>query len=209
MTGEGLHRAVDPADGEIYLYQQSFLDDAQRTFACFDQPDLKAPITLSVRAPADWLVAANTRPVRGGRRTGRSRRPSRSRPTCSPSPPGATTWSGRGTRGSSSGLWCRRSMREHLDAEDLFTVTRQSFDLQQRLFGRPYPFGDSYDQVFVPGFNAGAMENAGMVTFTDDFLFRSRVTRTGAGCGPRWWRTRWRTCGSATWSRCAGGTTSG
>ena len=175
VTGEGLHRAVDPADGEVYLYQQSFLDDAQRTFACFDQPDLKAPITLTVRAPADWAVGGNTRPARDGAGW-----------VFAPTEPISTylftlaagryhvqrAWHG----GIELGLWCRQSMRDHLDPDDLFTVTRQSFDLQQELFGRPYPFGDSYDQVFVPGFNAGAMENAGMVTFTDDFLFRSKVT---------------------------------
>ncbi|HEY7102446.1 MAG TPA: aminopeptidase N [Mycobacteriales bacterium] len=175
LTGEGLHRAVDPADGAVYLYQQSFLDDAQRTFACFDQPDLKAPLTLTVHAPGDWVVGANTRPTRDGAGW-----------VFAPTEPISTylftlaagpyhverIWHG----GIELGLWCRQSMRDHLDADDLFTATRQSFDLQQELFGGPYPFGDSYDQVFVPGFNAGAMENAGMVTFTDDFLFRSKVT---------------------------------
>ena len=175
VTGEGLHRAVDPADGEVYLYQQSFLDDAQRTFACFDQPDLKAPITLTVQAPADWVVGGNTRPTQDGASW-----------VFTPTEPISTylftlaagpyhvrrAWHG----GIEMGLWCRQSMRDYLDPDDLFTATRQSFDLQQELFGRPYPFGDSYDQVFVPGFNAGAMENAGMVTFTDDFLFRSKVT---------------------------------
>jgi aminopeptidase N len=175
VTGEGLHRAVDPADGAVYLYQQSFLDDAQRTFACFDQPDLKAPITLTVQAPADWVVGGNTRPTRDGASW-----------VFAPTEPISTylftlaagpyrverAWHG----GIEMGLWCRRSMRDYLDPDDLFTVTRQSFDLQQQLFGRAYPFGDSYDQVFVPGFNAGAMENAGMVTFSDDFLWRSKVT---------------------------------
>jgi aminopeptidase N len=175
VTGEGLHRAVDPADGEVYLYQQSFLDDAQRTFACFDQPDLKAPITLSVQAPGGWLVGGNTRATQEGATW-----------SFTPTEPISTylftlaagryhverSWHGT----VELGLWCRQSMREHLDADDLFTVTRQSFELQEGLFGRPYPFGDTYDQVFVPGFNAGAMENAGMVTFTDDFLFRSKLT---------------------------------
>ena len=175
VTGEGLHRAVDPADGEVYLYQQSFLDDAQRTFACFDQPDLKAPITLTVQAPAGWLVGANTRATRDG--TSWSFAPTEPISTYL-----FTLAAGRyhveraWHRGIELGLWCRQSMREHLDADDLFTVTRQSFDLQEELFGRPYPFGDTYDQVFVPGFNAGAMENAGMVTFTDDFLYRSKLT---------------------------------
>jgi aminopeptidase N len=175
VTGEGLHRAVDPADGAVYLYQQSFLDDAQRTFACFDQPDLKAPITLTVQAPPDWVVGANTRPSRDG--AGWVFAPTEPISTYLFTLAAGPYHVERARHGGIElGLWCRQSMRDHLDADDLFTVTRQSFDLQQELFGRPYPFGDSYDQVFVPGFNAGAMENAGMVTFTDDFLFRSKVT---------------------------------
>ena len=175
VTGEGLHRAVDPADGAVYLYQQSFLDDAQRTFACFDQPDLKAPITLTVQAPPDWVVGANTRPSRDG--AGWAFAPTEPISTYLFTLAAGPYHVERARHGGIElGLWCRQSMRDHLDADDLFTVTRQSFDLQQELFGRPYPFGDSYDQVFVPGFNAGAMENAGMVTFTDDFLFRSKVT---------------------------------
>ena len=175
VTGEGLHRAIDPADGAVYLYQQSFLDDAQRTFACFDQPDLKAPITLTVQAPPDWVVGANTRPSRDG--AGWVFAPTEPISTYLFTLAAGPYHVERARHGGIElGLWCRQSMRDHLDADDLFTVTRQSFDLQQELFGRPYPFGDSYDQVFVPGFNAGAMENAGMVTFTDDFLFRSKVT---------------------------------
>jgi aminopeptidase N len=175
VTGEGLHRAVDPADGEVYLYQQSFLDDAQRTFACFDQPDLKARITLTVQAPADWVVGGNTRPTRDG--TSWSFAPTEPISTYLFTLAAGRYHVERSRHGGIEiGLWCRRSMRDYLDPDDLFTATRQSFDLQQELFGRPYPFGDSYDQVFVPGFNAGAMENAGMVTFTDDFLFRSKVT---------------------------------
>ena len=175
VTGEGLHRAVDPADGEVYLYQQSFLDDAQRTFACFDQPDLKAPITLTVQAPADWQVGGNTRATRDG--AGWSFAPTEPISTYLFSLAAGRYHVERARHGAIElGLWCRQSMRDHLDADDLFTVTRQSFDLQQQLFGRPYPFGDTYDQVFVPGFNAGAMENAGMVTFTDDFLYRSKLT---------------------------------
>jgi aminopeptidase N len=175
VTGEGLHRAVDPVDAEVYLYQQSFLDDAQRTFACFDQPDLKAPVTLTVTAPPGWTVLGNARGRRDGDRWVFT-------PT-EPIPPylfclAAGPWHGARTEhdGITLGVWCRRSMAAHLEAEELFTITRQSLDLQQRLFGRPYPFGDTYDQVFVPGFNNGAMENPGLVTFAEDFLFRSRVT---------------------------------
>jgi len=174
-TGEGLHRAVDPADGLAYLYQQSFLDDAQRTFACFDQPDLKARITLTVDVPAGWQVAGN---ARGG--------PDGDRWTFGATEPISTYLFSLAAgpyhvardshAGIELGLWCRASMGRYLEPDDLFAVTKASLDLQQELYGRPFPFGDSYDQVFVPGFNAGAMENPGIVTFTDDFLFRSAVT---------------------------------
>ena len=201
-TGEGLHRALDPADGEAYLYQQSFLDDAQRTFACFDQADLKAAVTLTVDAPAGWVVAGNARgSLAGDGAGGPAGAPDGVVPGGADAPGGA----GAGRRwvfvpterippylfalaagpflverewhdGIELGLWCRRSMRPHLEPAELFEITRRSLDLQQRLYGRPYPFGDTYDQVFVPGFNAGAMENPGMVTFTEDFLFRGVVT---------------------------------
>jgi aminopeptidase N len=175
-TGEGLHRAVDPADGQVYVYQQSFLDDAQRTFACFDQPDLKARITLTLDAPAGWQVTANARGT--GSAAGRW--------TFPPTEPIATYLFALAAgpfhvardrhAGIELGLWCRASMAPYLEPEDLFATTKASLDLQQELYGRPYPFGDSYDQVFVPGFNAGAMENPGIVTFKDDFLFRSAAT---------------------------------
>ncbi|HEU0103330.1 MAG TPA: aminopeptidase N [Mycobacteriales bacterium] len=176
-TGEGLHRAVDPADGEVYLYAQAFLDDAQRMFACFDQPDLKARVQLTVTAPEAWQVLANTRAERVGRRH-----------VFAPTEPIATylvtlaagPWHGeRRWYGDSIelGVWCRRSLAAHLEADELFTITAACLDVQQEVFGRRYPFGDSYDQVFVPEFNAGAMENPGMVTFTDEtFVFRSRTT---------------------------------
>jgi aminopeptidase N len=176
-TGEGLHRAVDPADGLVYLWAMSFLDDAQRIFACFDQPDLKATIRLTVDAPAGCTVVANTR----GRRHG-------DRWTFEPTEPMATygftvavgPWHSVHAEdgGVRLGLHCRRSLAPYLDADaaELFEVTRQLFELQQSAYGRSYPFGDTYDQLFVPDFNHGAMENPGAVTFTEDFVFRSRVT---------------------------------
>ena len=176
-TGEGLHRSVDPADGQVYLYAQAFLDDAQRIFACFDQPDLKARVQLTVTAPAAWTVLANTRAVRDG-----------SRHVFAPTEPIATylvtlaagPWHGeqRWYGGIELGVWCRASLAAHLEADELFTITAACLDVQQDIFGRRYPFGDTYDQVFVPEFNAGAMENPGMVTFSDqDFVFRSRTTQ--------------------------------
>jgi len=179
-TGEGLHRFVDPSDGETYLYAMSFLDDAQRIFACFDQPDLKAPVTLAVRAPEGWLVAAN----------GVSDGPGRFATT----PPLATYFVSLIAGpyhvrhdehdGIPLALYCRRSLAPQLDkdAEEIFTITKACLDRYHELFGVRYPFG-KYDQAFVPEFNAGAMENPGLVTFRDDYLFRSAVTD-----GDREWR---------------------
>ncbi len=181
-TGEGLHRSVDPADRQVYLYAQAFLDDAQRIFACFDQPDLKARVQLTVTAPEAWRVLANTRAVR-----------TRNRHVFAPTEPIATylvtlaagPWHGEqrwygdpADGGIELGMWCRASLATCLEADELFTITAACLDVQQDIFGRRYPFGDTYDQVFVPEFNAGAMENPGMVTFSDDaFVFRSRTTQ--------------------------------
>jgi aminopeptidase N len=178
-TGEGLHRAVDPADGLVYLWAMSFLDDAQRIFACFDQPDLKATIRLTVDAPAGSTVVANTRGDRDGDRWVFP-------PTERISTYGFTVAVGPWhsvhaeppPRALRLGLHCRRSLAPYLDADaaELFEVTGQLLELQQAAYGRGYPFGDTYDQLFVPDFNHGAMENPGAVTFTEDFVFRSRVT---------------------------------
>ncbi|MFD6678921.1 aminopeptidase N [Micromonospora parva] len=179
-AGEGMHRFVDPADGETYLYAMSFLDNAQRIFAAFDQPDLKAPFTLSVTAPPQWLVAGNAELAAN---------PAPGRWEFAPSAPLATYFFSliagpyhvrRAEHdGVPLGIFCRRSQAEHLDAdaEEIFTVTRQCLDRFHQLFTERYPFG-KYDQAFVPEFNAGAMENPGIVTFRDDYIFRSAVTDT-------------------------------
>jgi aminopeptidase N len=174
-TGEGLHRFVDPADGLVYVWAQSFLDDAQRSFACFDQPDLKATFDVAVVAPEEWTVIGNERGSRSGSRT-----------TFAPTqrmPPylftvAAGPWHGeqRWHDGIELGVWCRQSLAPHLEAEELFEVTGQCFDNLHETFRIRYPFGDTYDQLWVPEFNHGAMENAGAVTFAEDLLFRSRVT---------------------------------
>ncbi|MER7460184.1 aminopeptidase N [Micromonospora sp. NPDC126480] len=177
-TGEGMHRFVDPADGETYLYAMSFLDDVQRIFAAFDQPDLKAPVTLRVTAPAHWTVAGNGR-LAANPRPGRWE--------FAPTAPLATyfvsliagPWHVRRDEhdGIPLGVWCRRSLAPHLDADidEIFTVTKQCLDRFHELFAERYPF-DKYDQAFVPEFNAGAMENPGLVTIRDDYVFRSAVT---------------------------------
>ncbi|WP_432050746.1 aminopeptidase N [Verrucosispora sp. NA02020] len=177
-TGEGLHRFVDPADGETYLYAMSFLDDVQRIFAAFDQPDLKAPVTLAVTAPEHWTVAANG---------ALAANPAPGRWEFTPTLPIATyfftliagPWHVRRDShdGIPLGVYCRRSLAEHLDADadEIFTITKQCLDRFHQLFAERYPFG-KYDQAFVPEFNAGAMENPGLVTFRDDYVFRSAVT---------------------------------
>ncbi|MCU1593608.1 MAG: pepN [Frankiales bacterium] len=173
-SGEGLHRFEDPADGRVYVYAQAFLDDAQRIFACFDQPDLKAVFRLRVKAPD--LVLSNTRGtvVDGVHVFEETVRLSTYHLTLAAGPwHGAQTWHD----GIELGVWCRTSLAAHFDTEELLEITRSCLDLQQPTFGSCYPFGDTYDQVFVPEFNAGAMENPGMVTFADElFVFRSRTT---------------------------------
>ena len=174
-TGEGLHRFTDPADGLVYVWGQSFLDDAQRSFACFDQPDLKATIALAVSAPADWTVIGNERGSRDGDRWtfATTQRLSTYLFTVAAGP-----WHGESRMhdGIEMGVWCRQSLAPHLEAEELFEITAQCLDSYHATFGIRYPFGDTYDQLWVPEFNAGAMENPGAVTFAEDLLFRSRVT---------------------------------
>nr|WP_202446235.1 aminopeptidase N [Streptomyces sp. SID4941] len=178
-TGEGLHRFVDPVDEQAYLYTQFEVPDARRVFASFEQPDLKATFRFTVKAPAGWTVISN-----------------------SPTPePVDDVWSFEPTPRVSTyitaliagpyhavhstyekdgqvvplGIYCRPSLAEYLDADDIFAVTRQGFEWFQEKFDYPYPFA-KYDQLFVPEFNAGAMENAGAVTIRDQYVFRSKVT---------------------------------
>jgi aminopeptidase N len=208
--GEGLHRATDPADGRDYVYGMSFMSAAPSIFACFDQPDLKAPYTFHVRAPLDWTVLANA--------PGKQLEPGRwefeqSQPL---STYFVTLVAGPYHRltdehdGIPLGLLVRQSLAGSLDADadELFTLTRQCFDAFHRLFGIRYPFG-KYDQAFVPEFNAGAMENPGLVTFRDPLVFSARPSRSqrvqrattiahemahqwfGNLTTPKWWDDLW------------------
>ncbi|MFC5071510.1 aminopeptidase N [Kitasatospora cinereorecta] len=178
-TGEGMHRFTDPADGETYVYTQLFMDDVQRVFAAFDQPDLKSVFDITVTAPHDWTVLGN----------GIATRTAPGRWTIAPTPPISTylvavaagPWHSVTTEhaGLPFGIHCRRSLAPHLDtdADEILSVTRACYDRYHEKFDEPYPF-DSYDQAFVPEFNAGAMENPGLVTFRDEFIYRSSVTDT-------------------------------
>ncbi|KRF32386.1 aminopeptidase N [Nocardioides sp. Soil805] len=176
--GEGLHRSVDPADGRHYVYGMSFMDAAPSVFACFDQPDLKAPYRLAVRAPEDWVVVANApgEQVEPGSWVFAETPPlSTYFVTVVAGPYHLVTDEHDGIP---LGLSARASLARELDADadELFTLTRQGFDEMHRLFGIRYPFG-SYHQAFVPEFNAGAMENPGCVTFRDPLIFTTKVTR--------------------------------
>lgn len=183
-TGEGLHRFVDPADGEVYLYSQFEVPDARRMYPVFEQPDLKAAFTFHVTAPSGWQVVSNQAtpaPVRLD--------DERSVWHFAPTPrissyitalvagpyvevrDELTSSDGRTIP---LGVFCRASLREHLDAEAIIDVTRRGFEFFEGAFGVPYPF-EKYDQLFVPEYNMGAMENAGCVTFTETYVFRSKV----------------------------------
>ncbi|MFF8671780.1 aminopeptidase N [Streptomyces sp. NPDC015242] len=178
-TGEGLHRFVDPVDDQAYLYTQFEVPDARRVFASFEQPDLKATFRFTVKAPEGWTVISN-----------------------SPTPePQDNVWAFEPTPRISTyitaliagpyhsvhsvyekdgqsvplGIYCRPSLAEYLDSDAIFEVTRQGFEWFQEKFDYAYPF-EKYDQLFVPEFNAGAMENAGAVTIRDQYVFRSKVT---------------------------------
>ena len=184
-TGEGLHRFVDPADGRIYLYSQMEVPDARRVFTTFEQPDLKSVFTFTVRAPEQWKVVSNA-----------------ATPTPEPAGDGLATWRFPVTERMSTyvtaivageyhevldtyvgkhgeiplGHYCRQSMVPYFDTDELVEVTRQGFEFFEEAFEFPYPFG-KYDQLYVPEFNNGAMENVGCVTLRDDYLPRSRQAK--------------------------------
>jgi aminopeptidase N len=188
-TGEGLHRFVDPVDDAVYLYTQFETADAKRMFACFDQPDLKSTYRLTVTAPSDWKIVSNAqaesteKTPEGATKTvfAVSERISTYLVALIAGP--YAEWHDQYVEHADGrdlviplGLYCRNSLAEHMDAERLFTETKQGFGFYHKAFATPYPFS-KYDQLFVPEFNAGAMENAGAVTFLEDYVFRSRVTR--------------------------------
>ncbi|WP_409483781.1 aminopeptidase N [Arsenicicoccus dermatophilus] len=174
--GSGLHRAVDPADGEHYVYGHSFMDAAPRVFACFDQPDLKGPYTFHVTAPSDWVVIGNGAAMREGDvwHLAETRPIATYVVSICAGPYVSVTDEHDGIP---LGLHARRSIQDQLEihAPQILEVTRRSFDYFHELFGIRYPFG-KYDQVWVPEFNAGAMENPGCVVLRDEYLFRSAVT---------------------------------
>ncbi|WP_248243031.1 aminopeptidase N [Microbacterium kunmingense] len=184
-TGEGLHRFVDPVDGEVYLYSQFEVPDSRRMFAVFEQPDLKATFRFTVTAPEAWEVVSNSptpEPARHGDGTATWRFDPTPRIssyiTALIAGPYEKTFSeltSASGRVIPLGVYARKSLWNHLDADYVFDKTRQGFAYFEEKFDYPYPFA-KYDQLFVPEFNAGAMENAGAVTFTETYVFRSKVT---------------------------------
>ncbi|AGT92831.1 aminopeptidase N [Rhodococcus erythropolis CCM2595] len=182
-SGEGLHRFVDDADDQTYLYTQYEPADARRVFACFEQPDLKAPFTFEVTAPDGWEVLSNQPATRTLSVDGAQRvifaptLPISTYITAIAAGPYhrvASSWS-RGELTVELGALCRASLAPHLDADNVFDITRQGLDFYAEHFDYPYPFG-KYDQIFVPEYNLGAMENPGLVTFTEAYVFRGTAT---------------------------------
>ncbi|MGW2555536.1 aminopeptidase N [Streptomyces sp. NPDC001635] len=183
-TGEGMHRFVDPEDGEVYLYTQYEPADARRVFAGFEQPDLKAPFRFEVRAPEGWTVWSNGagEPHDGVWRFAETKPISTyiTAVLAGPYHYVTDTYSRTFEDGTTLeiplGAMCRRGLAKHFDADDVFLVTKQGLDFFHDHFDYPYPFG-KYDQAFVPEYNLGAMENPGLVTFREEYIFRGKVTQ--------------------------------
>jgi aminopeptidase N len=183
-TGEGLHRFVDPVDGEVYLYSQFEVPDSRRVFAVFEQPDLKATFQFTVTAPAAWEVISNSPnpvPVENGASktwTYAATPILSSYVTALVAGPYAVvrdSLTSRDGRTIPLAIYSRKSLTEFVDSDYIFDITRKGFEFYEDKFDYAYPF-DKYDQLFVPEFNAGAMENAGAITFTETYVFRSKVS---------------------------------
>ena len=187
-TGEGLHRFTDPADGETYLYSQFEVPDSRRVFAVFEQPDLKASFTFTVTTPVSWTVLSNSptpepTPAKASDGSGDAHtfafaptEPMSSYVTAIVAGPyvGVTDEYVAGDgRTVPLGVYCRKSLAEHMDSAEILDLTKRGFAYYENLFATHYAF-TKYDQIFVPEFNAGAMENAGCVPHRDDYIFRSR-----------------------------------
>ena len=184
-TGEGLHKFTDPVDNKDYLYTQFEPAMAMKVFAGFDQPDLKATYRVSVTAPERYTVILNEAVTREDNGDGTSTW------TTVIDYPLSTylicicageferisdTYDAGDGRVIELGLYARASLIPHMDAERIFRQTKEGFDFYHANFGRKYPFGDKYDQVFCPEYNMGAMEHVGCVTYRDEYIFTSEPT---------------------------------
>jgi aminopeptidase N len=238
-SGEGMHRFADPVDGGVYLYTDLETFDAHRVYACFDQPDLKASFELTVTAREGWQVISNMAPDVAGAPAGDGATGDGAPEDGAPEDAAVRRWHFPPSPVMSTyitavaagpyhvvraehdgiplGIYCRASLAAYLDPDEIFEVTRQGFDYFHGAFGVRYPFG-KYDQLFVPEYKAGAMENAGCVTFLEDYIFRSRVTDFarearaetilhemahmwfGDLVTMRWWDDLWLNESFATWA---------
>lgn len=199
-TGEGLHRSVDPSDGNVYLYSQFEVPDARRVYAVFDQPDLKAVFRFSVLAPCSWIVTSNmpvertedtdqmtldgtlgTKPAEHAKRWTFASTPTMSSyltAICAgPYAEWHTTYQNEDGRTIPMAQYCRQALKDDFakDVDYLFDITKKGFAFYAKTWGVPYPYA-KYDQIYVPEYNAGAMENIGMVTIRDSYVFSSKVT---------------------------------
>jgi aminopeptidase N len=222
-SGEGMHRFTDPADGGVYLYTDLETFDAHRVYACFDQPDLKATFQFEVIARPGWQVISNMAPS-----SAEAEVPGETTRWVFPPTPVLPTYITAVAAGPYHmvrdehdgiplGVFCRQSLASYLDPDEIFEVTKQGFDFFHGAFGLRYPFG-KYDQLFVPEYKAGAMENAGCVTIVEAYVFRSRVTEAyresraetimhemahmwfGDLVTMRWWDDLWLNESFATWA---------
>ena len=200
-TGEGLHRSVDPSDGNVYLYTQFEVPDARRVYAVFDQPDLKAVFDFTVDAPESWIVTSNM-PVKSSEKLQNSQTESgtlengvvegmkrwefESTPKMSsyltavcagPYAQWHTEYNNEDGRVVPMAMYCRQALKDAFakDVDYLFDITKKGFAFYAKTWGVPYPYA-KYDQIYVPEYNAGAMENIGMVTIRDQYVFESKVT---------------------------------
>ena len=176
QDGTGLHRFEDPLDGRTYLHSHFESNDAHRVFACFDQPDIKGTVTLEVKAPADWTVASNTTGVKQDGGVWRFPATKVISTYLAAVVAGHYHSVKQQHRNTPLGIYCRQSLAQYLDPDEIFEITRQGLDYFEARYGIPYMFG-KYDQLFVPEFSVGAMENPGCVTFSERYLFRSRVSQ--------------------------------
>ncbi|KAB1501456.1 aminopeptidase N [Corynebacterium sp. 320] len=241
-TGEGLHRFQDPADAQVYMYTQFETADAKRVFACFDQPDIKATYSMEVYTPPAWTLVTNNKITTSHvDEDSHIHRAEVDYPLSTyliafcvgpwfsvtdswtgtireyPETAGATGVQTSGELTVPLGLYCRQSLAPYLDADELFTITKQGFDWYAEHFGVAYPFY-KYDQVFCPEYNMGAMENAGCVTIRDEYIFRSAASHYqyerradtilhelahmwfGDLVTMKWWDDLWLNESFATWS---------
>ena len=217
-TGQGLHRFVDPADSKVYLYTHFEAADSRRMYTVFEQPDLKAHVDFDVLAPQGWRVISNqvhedTREEEGGVLHDFALTPRMSTYltaiAAGPYVRFEDEWHSRdGSESIPLGILARASLAEYVDHEEIFKITKQGLAFYHDAFGYPYPWG-KYDQIFVPEYNLGAMENPGLVTFTENYIHRGPATRSelagrtntilhemahmwfGDLVTPKWWDDLW------------------